>query len=351
MAGVAGYYPSYYDNSVYASDSRISFDYGIPRCGSVPTTFTPPSNGTVVPPGPSTLSAPIALLTAANLRPGPSEGSGAALAVMPAGTSPGFLCWTTGEVVNNVDVWFKVHWGGATGYYASGLDNSSYRSDLEITGKYGIPYCGGGNGPAPPTSTTPASTTPPAAAGGPEVKVPAGGPAKVHVCPSEVCEEAQYPDGSIIEWPDGHPVEMLCWVDSTLIGGQVTEDGPKSPRWFAVYAYQGTYEPVYAWIFSNNVADQAHVPNCNDPAFQADNQWMEILTGGLTTPGECPNQQPCGHSRVLASADSKWRDQTRPLMIAPDKPAPAGYRPGPGATATSIGLGAGHPVWPRRPLG
>jgi hypothetical protein len=40
--GVAGYYPSYYDNSVYASDSRISFDYGIPRCGSVPTTFTPP---------------------------------------------------------------------------------------------------------------------------------------------------------------------------------------------------------------------------------------------------------------------------------------------------------------------
>ena len=82
--GVAGYYPSYYDSSVYATDSRISIDYGIPACGSVPTTFTPPSNGSVVLPGPSTIAAPIEVFTQTGLYPGPSSDSGAALAEMPA---------------------------------------------------------------------------------------------------------------------------------------------------------------------------------------------------------------------------------------------------------------------------
>lgn len=144
--GKAGYYPSGDDSSVYSTDSRISIDYGIPLCGSVPTTFTPPTNGSTGQPAPTTIKAPIAVTTTTNIRPGPSASSGSPLATMPAGSSPGFFCWTTGDVVNEVDVWFKVYWSGATGYYASGLDNSSYTTDAQITTKYGIPPCGGASG-------------------------------------------------------------------------------------------------------------------------------------------------------------------------------------------------------------
>ncbi len=154
--GAAGYYPSYYDNSVYSTDARISIDYGIPRCGSVPTTFTPPSDGSTGQTGPTTIKAPIALTTAVNIRPGPSSSSGPPLTTMPTGTSPGFLCWTTGPVTSGVDVWFKVYWNGATGYYASAFDNSSYTTDSQITSKYGIPNCGGpsaGSGGTGPPST------------------------------------------------------------------------------------------------------------------------------------------------------------------------------------------------------
>ena len=97
-------------------------------------------------PGPTTIKAPIAVTTLVNLRPGPSTASGSPLTTMPTGTSPGFLCWTTGQVISNVDVWFKVYWSGVTGYYASALDNSSYTTDGQITSKYGIPNCGGSSG-------------------------------------------------------------------------------------------------------------------------------------------------------------------------------------------------------------
>jgi uncharacterized protein YjbI with pentapeptide repeats len=139
--GTAGYYPSYYDNSVYSTDSRISIDYGIPACGSVPTTFTPPSNGATGTQAPATIAAPIATTTSAPIEAGP--GSGSTLVTMPAGTTPGFLCWATGPSVDSVNVWFKVYWAGLTGYYPSGLDNSTYPTDESITSKYGIPQCAG----------------------------------------------------------------------------------------------------------------------------------------------------------------------------------------------------------------
>jgi len=141
----AGYYPSYYDSSVYSSDSRISIDYGIPACGSVPTTFTPPSNGATGTPPPSTISAPIDVTSPAPIDSSPG---GANEATMPTGTSPGFICWTTGPDVNSVNVWFDVYWAGFTGYYPSGLDNSTYAADTDITSKYGIPACAGGSGSA-----------------------------------------------------------------------------------------------------------------------------------------------------------------------------------------------------------
>jgi hypothetical protein len=97
-------------------------------------------------PSPGVITAPIQVTGPTNIRPGPSTISGGPLGVMPTGTSPGFICWTTGEVINGVDVWFKISWNGVTGYYASGLDNSTYSSDAQITSKYGIPQCGSSGG-------------------------------------------------------------------------------------------------------------------------------------------------------------------------------------------------------------
>jgi len=152
----AGYYPSYYDSSVYSTDSRISIDYGIPACGSVPTTFTPPSNGASGTPAPATIAAPIATTTSAPVEAGP--GSGGTLITMPTGTTPGFICWATGPSVDGVNVWFKVYWAGQTGYYPSGLDNSTYSTDQQITSKYGVPECPGSS---PPPSGGSGSSAPP----------------------------------------------------------------------------------------------------------------------------------------------------------------------------------------------
>lgn len=88
------------------------------------------------------MSAPIKTTTAVNVRPGPSTGSGNPLTVMPAGTSPDFNCWTQGQNIGGVNVWFSVNYHGVTGYYASYYDNSSYSTDSQITSKYGIPNCG-----------------------------------------------------------------------------------------------------------------------------------------------------------------------------------------------------------------
>jgi hypothetical protein len=87
------------------------------------------------------ISAPIQTTDYVNVRPGPSTTSGNPLAVMPPGTSPDFICWTQGQNVNGVDVWFKINYHSVTGYYASYYDNSSYSTDSQITSKYGIPNC------------------------------------------------------------------------------------------------------------------------------------------------------------------------------------------------------------------
>lgn len=87
------------------------------------------------------ISAPIQTTSYVNVRPGPSTSSGNPLAVMPPHTSPDFLCWTQGQNVGGVDVWFKVNYNGATGFYASYYDNSTYSSDAQITTKYRIPPC------------------------------------------------------------------------------------------------------------------------------------------------------------------------------------------------------------------
>ena len=329
--GVVGYYPSYYDNSVYASDSRISIDYGIPRCGSVPSTFTPPSNGTVVPPGPSTIQAPIDVFTATNIRPGPSEASGAALTVMPAGTNPGFLCWTTGQRVNNVNVWFKVYWAGVTGYYASGLDNSSYSSDLEIASKYGIPYCGGGIGPVnTPVATPPATPTIP-----PTVYDRYASSVPIRTCDSTLCPEDLYAgDGPPIEFPNGQAVAMLCWESSPYVGGLVIGDGPTSGKWFAVHAYDVDGVGYYDWIFSNNVTHQARVPPCFGTGgvssyagfgvtFYIVDGVANEITGAPGLPPLCPKSPPCGPPHTGTDAPRRHEgSNSRIVMLSPAKVIP-----------------------------
>lgn len=78
------------------------------------------------------------------------------------GASPDYTCFTYGDRVGSVNVWFSVtNAGGATGYYPSYYDNSSYSSEANLTDKYGIPKCGSAPTPAPASATPPATTPAP----------------------------------------------------------------------------------------------------------------------------------------------------------------------------------------------
>ena len=75
-----------------------------------------------------------------NVRSGPSTGY-AVIGTVPSGASPTYHCWTQGQNINGVDVWFNMTYGSVTGYISSYYDNSSYSTDAAITSKYGIPNC------------------------------------------------------------------------------------------------------------------------------------------------------------------------------------------------------------------
>jgi uncharacterized protein YraI len=94
------------------------------------------------------MSAPIQITQDVNLRGGPSAAT-ARVGGIYAGASPDFHCWTQGQNIGGVDVWFNVTYNGATGFYASYYDNSSYATDAQITPKYGIPQCGAAAPPQP----------------------------------------------------------------------------------------------------------------------------------------------------------------------------------------------------------
>lgn len=90
------------------------------------------------------------------IRPTPDT-SQAPMGLIPESASPDYICFIYGEVINGVPIWFSVTYGGVTGYYSSAFDNSTYRSDEELTAKYGVPRCG-------------SSATPVAAPAGPSVR-------------------------------------------------------------------------------------------------------------------------------------------------------------------------------------
>lgn len=71
----------------------------------------------------------------------PSTASHPALITVPRGTSPDYVCWTRGESVQGLNVWFRVRYDGLTGYIASRYDDSTYKHATQIESKYGIPNC------------------------------------------------------------------------------------------------------------------------------------------------------------------------------------------------------------------
>jgi hypothetical protein len=104
------------------------------------------------------------------IRPTPST-SQPGVGWMPEGASPDYNCFTYGDVVGGVPVWFSVNYNGKTGYYASFFDDSHYQSESDLTARYGVPKCGAGAppAPAPPPTLTPAPDPTPT----PGVPIPA----------------------------------------------------------------------------------------------------------------------------------------------------------------------------------
>jgi hypothetical protein len=90
------------------------------------------------------------------IRPTPSA-SQPGVGWMPEGASPDYNCFTYGDVVGGVPVWFSVNYNGKTGYYASFYDDSHYQSESELSSQYGIPKCGAAS-PAPPPAPDPTQT-------------------------------------------------------------------------------------------------------------------------------------------------------------------------------------------------
>jgi hypothetical protein len=90
------------------------------------------------------------------IRPTPST-SQPAVGWMPEGASPDFVCFTYGDRVEGLNVWFQINYNGVSGFYASHWDNSSYKTEAELTAKYAIPKCG--TAPPPPKDSAPPAKT------------------------------------------------------------------------------------------------------------------------------------------------------------------------------------------------
>jgi cell wall-associated NlpC family hydrolase len=97
------------------------------------------------------MSSPIHLTTMVNIRPTPDT-SRAPVGTIPQGASPDFHCFTYGQNINGVNVWFNVTQAGVTGYYASFYDDAHYSSEAQLRATYGIPKCGATPTPPPATS-------------------------------------------------------------------------------------------------------------------------------------------------------------------------------------------------------
>lgn len=131
-----------------------------------------------------------------NIRPQPNT-SQPAIGSIPEGASPDYNCFTYGQQIGPVPIWFSVNYGGVTGFYASFYDDSSYASDAELTGKYGVPKCGAVNSPPPSSAPSPPSSAPSSPSPSPATPAVAPpGPASPVAAPSEATQSLP-PDPNI----------------------------------------------------------------------------------------------------------------------------------------------------------
>ena len=212
------------------------------------------------------ISAPIHISGTAGegvfIRSGPST-SNTRLGWIPEGASPDYNCFVWGQSINGVPIWFNVNYNGVTGYYASFYDDSSYRSNEELTAKYGVPMCG-----APPPAPPPVPAPPPAPA-------PPAAPAPA---PAAVTPNAFYDRRAAVAWALAHARDeqafgtMCSWfVSRALWAGGF----PQSSTWNArgPYRYRnnlGIANTVpgteTAWLVAKSLPYLKRFPS----------QWIEI---------------------------------------------------------------------------
>lgn len=205
----------------------------------------------VVPSAAIAMSAPIHITSTVNMRPGTSTSSGNPVGSIPTGASLDFVCWAQGQNVGGVDVWFRVNYGGRTGYYASYYDDSSYSTDSQITSKYGIPNCSY----QPPATSTPAPSQP----------APSSG---TYVSRNDIFRFCVDMTNRGCSTPQVAPqiaantrVSMVCWQDGSNYTGDYTTN-----RWFWVNASTGSV----GFLSASIVRDQTAVPACStNPAVVA----------------------------------------------------------------------------------
>jgi hypothetical protein len=91
------------------------------------------------------------------IRPTPDR-SQPAVGWMPDGASPDYTCFTYGEPIGGLNVWFQITYNGVGGFYPSYYDDSRYATEAELTASYGVGKCGAD---APVASVAPAPSAAP----------------------------------------------------------------------------------------------------------------------------------------------------------------------------------------------
>lgn len=175
------------------------------------------------------------------LRPSPDT-SQPALRLIPEGASPDYNCFTYGQNVNGVNVWFNVNWAGATGFYASYYDDSSYHSEAELTGKYGIPKCGA----SPPPSQSPPAPTPGPA---PTITASLGGPFGCGNCYAIDVAVHDFPTGTFTY--ECHDNSGPGGSDTVFFSHALSIGNPNQATWPGVFCDDNG--PYVAYVVINGV--------------------------------------------------------------------------------------------------
>jgi hypothetical protein len=187
------------------------------------------------------ISAPIQIANTGGqgvfIRPQPNT-SQPAVGWMAEGTSPDYNCWTQGQNVNGVDVWFNVNHSGVTGYYASYYDNSSYAHDSDITAKYGIPQCGAAPPPPQPAASISAAV---------------GGVYGCGSCHSLDIAVHNFPTGTFTYYC--HDNSGPGGSDTVFYSHAVSVTDPNQSTWPGVFCYDSG--PYTAYLVMNGVTSNS----------------------------------------------------------------------------------------------